>query len=59
MDKILGIGNSLVDVLLKMEDDSLLAELKLPKGSMQLIDEEMLTRIQHIPKIRNYHSIHD
>ena len=55
MDKILGIGNSLVDVLLKMEDDSLLAELKLPKGSMQLIDEEMLTRIQHIQSAHVYH----
>lgn len=48
MDKILGMGNALVDILLKMEDDSLLNQLNLPKGSMQLINEEVLVRLQHI-----------
>lgn len=38
MTKVLGIGNALVDVLTKLENDSLLAELNLPKGSMQLVD---------------------
>ena len=40
MDKIIGLGNALVDILVKMDDDELLNELNLPKGSMQLIDED-------------------
>ena len=40
MDKIIGMGNALVDVLATLQDDSLLDELNLPKGSMQLIDED-------------------
>lgn len=38
MSKIVGMGNALVDVLVRLDDDSLLGELNLPKGSMQLID---------------------
>ncbi len=38
MAKVLGIGNALVDLLITLEDDNLLDELKLPKGSMQLVD---------------------
>ncbi|NPA36409.1 MAG: adenosine kinase [Chlorobi bacterium] len=38
MSSVLGIGNALVDILARIEDDSLLKELNLPKGSMQLID---------------------
>jgi Sugar kinases, ribokinase family len=38
--KVLGMGNALVDVLAQIEDDNLLEQLGLPKGSMQLIDEE-------------------
>ena len=37
--KVLGMGNALVDILALIDDDSLLNELSLPKGSMQLIDE--------------------
>lgn len=40
MKKMIGIGNALVDVLVQMKDDSLLEELQLPKGGMQLIDEQ-------------------
>jgi sugar/nucleoside kinase (ribokinase family) len=40
MAKILGIGNALVDVLNKLENDELLKELGLPKGSMQLVEEK-------------------
>lgn len=39
MKQIIGIGNALVDVLVQIGDDSLLTELGLPKGGMQLIDE--------------------
>lgn len=38
--KIIGIGNALVDALVKIPNDSLLDELQLPKGSMQLIDTD-------------------
>ncbi|NCC09366.1 MAG: adenosine kinase [Bacteroidia bacterium] len=45
MDKIIGLGNALVDVLATLKDDTLLSEMKLPKGSMQLIDEANLQQI--------------
>lgn len=32
------MGNALVDILLKLENDLLLETLALPKGSMQLVD---------------------
>lgn len=38
--KVLGMGNALVDVLALIENDSLLSQLELPKGSMQLIDAQ-------------------
>jgi len=39
MKKVIGIGNALVDLMTRIESDSLLAGLKLPKGSMQLVDK--------------------
>ena len=39
MEKIIGIGNALVDVLVRLEDEALLEQIGLPKGSMTLIDE--------------------
>lgn len=39
MNKILGIGNALVDIMTSLPDDSYLTKLNLPKGSMQLVDE--------------------
>lgn len=45
MDKILGLGNALVDVLATLKDDTLLTEMGLPKGSMQLIDDAKLQQI--------------
>jgi sugar/nucleoside kinase (ribokinase family) len=41
MANILGIGNALVDILIKLEDEGLLQKLNLPKGSMQLVDTKM------------------
>ena len=38
MDKIIGMGNALVDVLATLNDDQILNEMELPKGSMTLID---------------------
>jgi sugar/nucleoside kinase (ribokinase family) len=39
MEKIIGIGNALVDVLVRLRDDSVLEQVGLPKGGMTLIDE--------------------
>lgn len=38
MKRLLGMGNALVDALLRLENDDLLARLGLAKGAMQLID---------------------
>lgn len=38
MKKILGMGNALVDVLIRIENDHFLQQQDLPKGSMQLVD---------------------
>jgi sugar/nucleoside kinase (ribokinase family) len=43
---ILGMGNALVDVLVRVEKESILEELRLPKGSMQLVDEKRLHEIE-------------
>lgn len=40
MKKVLGMGNALVDVLVRINDDQLLDKFGLPKGSMQLVDME-------------------
>lgn len=40
MSKIIGIGNALVDIIVFIDDDVLLDTLKLPKGSMQLVNIE-------------------
>lgn len=50
MDKIIGMGNALVDVLVRIDDDSLLEKLHLPKGSMQLIQEEPCLKYVNIPQ---------
>jgi sugar/nucleoside kinase (ribokinase family) len=52
MEKIIGMGNALVDVLTTLTDDTLLQEMELPKGSMQLIDETKLETInKHFSKM--------
>jgi len=40
MNKVLGIGNALVDILIRLDNENLLHELNLQKGSMQLVDKE-------------------
>lgn len=53
MKKVLGIGNALVDVLIRLENDALLQELNLRKGSMQLVDSNfkklVLEKTKHLP----------
>jgi len=38
MKRILGIGNALVDVMTQIDNDKVLNDFELPKGSMQLVD---------------------
>ena len=45
MKKVLGIGNALTDILLQINNDLLLKQLNLPKGSMQLVDEKKQSEI--------------
>lgn len=45
MDKIIGLGNALVDVLASVDSDDILKEMELPKGSMTLIDADKLQQI--------------
>ncbi len=47
MDRVLGIGNALVDIMTRLKDETLLEAYQLPKGSMQLVDQafsQKLTR---------------
>lgn len=45
MHKVLGIGNALVDTMVRMENDELLKELGYPAGSMQLVEEDDAKKI--------------
>lgn len=46
MFKVLGMGNALTDVLIPVNSEEILRELSLPKGSMQLIDQDQFINIQ-------------
>ena len=46
MKRILGIGNALVDVMTIIDDDKVLENFNLPKGSMQLVDHRMSDKIK-------------
>ena len=45
MKRILGIGNALVDVLVKLSDDNILHEQNLAKGSMSLVDSDYVNQL--------------
>ena len=45
MSNVLGIGNALVDVMTRLENDDILQEFRLPKGSMQLVNKEFSNRL--------------
>ena len=47
MDKVLGIGNALVDIMTKLPDDSVLEKFSLPKGSMQLSERDFAEKINN------------
>ncbi|MCK9291172.1 MAG: adenosine kinase [Bacteroidales bacterium] len=44
--KIIGLGNALVDILTRIDDEHILNVLQLPKGSMQLVDEKKSAQVQ-------------
>ena len=46
MEKILGMGNALTDVLVQLDNESHLENLGLPKGSMQLVDVATNSKVQ-------------
>lgn len=48
MLKVLAMGNALTDVLIRVDSDDILTSLGLPKGSMQLIDQEQFNDIKRI-----------
>ncbi|QFQ13001.1 adenosine kinase [Pseudoprevotella muciniphila] len=56
MDKVIGMGNALVDILAKLDNDAVLDRIALPKGSMQLLGEEryadLLEEISKMPTQR-------
>lgn len=43
--KILGIGNALVDLLVRLPDENLIADLKVKKGSMELVDKQVIADV--------------
>lgn len=45
MKTVLGIGNALVDILTRIDNDNILGELGLPKGSMQLVDDKTSAKV--------------
>lgn len=45
MDKVLGIGNALVDIMTKLPNDSTLEKFGLKKGSMQLSERDFADQI--------------
>ncbi len=45
MSKILGLGNALLDIITTLDDDALLNQFNLPKGSMQLVDRDFSEQI--------------
>jgi len=46
MKKIIGMGNALVDVLMQINNDDLLEDLDIPRGSMQLINKDRMLQIK-------------
>ncbi|MCD8176440.1 MAG: hypothetical protein LUE98_03020 [Tannerellaceae bacterium] len=43
---VLGMGNALVDILLKLENDSTLQEIGIQKGAMDMINARQMSVIQ-------------
>lgn len=55
MKSVLGIGNALVDALVRIQDDGILAEFGLLKGSMTLVDRQTMKNILEKAASLNLH----
>jgi sugar/nucleoside kinase (ribokinase family) len=53
MKRIIGIGNALVDVLIRLDNDYFLEEYNLPKGSMQLVGYEFVNLMKVASRVVN------
>ena len=53
MKKVLGMGNALVDILIRIDDDNFLKNQNLPKGSMQLVDANSAAKLAEATKMLN------
>ena len=51
--KVLGLGNALVDILVRIPNDSILDQFGLPRGSMQLVEQERSQEIYDAIKSYN------
>lgn len=53
--KVLGLGNALVDIVTRIDDDAILEKLNFPKGSMQLVDAATSASIGE--SLKNFESV--
>lgn len=53
MARILGMGNALVDIMIRLENEALIDDFELLKGGMRLVDHQYITRLldacSHLP----------
>ncbi len=56
MSKVIAVGNALVDILVMLENDDLLTQYGLAKGSMQLAEQEQSEIIQEATKALKKHN---
>ncbi|MBQ3595273.1 MAG: adenosine kinase [Bacteroidales bacterium] len=54
MKSVIGIGSALVDILTRIDNDDILKELEIRKGSMHLVDEKSTSIIEK--RLENYES---
>ena len=54
MKNVIGIGRALVDILTRIDNDDILKELEIRKGSMHLVDEKSTVIIEK--RLENYES---
>ena len=54
MKNVIGIGSALVDILTRIDNDDILKELEIRKGSMHLVDEKSTAIIER--RLENYES---
>ncbi len=45
MKKVLGLGNALLDIIYRIENDDIINKYKLPRGGMQLVQKDMIGKI--------------